>query len=62
MAKKCIICDDEATYRIKDTSDYYCDACAQENFGDLSLLIKVENEAQLLQEYIQHKIEESDDE
>ncbi len=58
MAKKCIICNKEATYKIKDTSEYYCPECAEENFADLSLLVKVEDEAQRLKEFIRKKIEE----
>lgn len=61
MGKKCIVCDAEAIYKIKDTSDYYCQECAQENFADLSLLVKVEEEAQRLKEFIEHKEKELDD-
>lgn len=50
MSKKCIICKTEAAYMIKDTSDYYCEECAEENFGDVALLIKVEDEAKKLNE------------
>jgi len=42
MAKKCIICSKEATLCIKDTSDYYCQECAEDNFEDLSYLAKIE--------------------
>jgi hypothetical protein len=55
MGKKCIVCDAEAAYKIKDTSDYYCQECAQENFADLSLLVKLEEEAQRLKEFIEQK-------
>ena len=60
MAKKCIICEGEAIYKIKDTSDYYCNECAQENFADISMLVKVEEEAQRLKEYIEKSIDEKD--
>lgn len=53
MGKKCIVCDAEAAYKIKDTSDYYCQECAQENFADLSLLVKVEEEAQRLKAFVE---------
>ncbi len=56
MGKKCIICDEEAIYKIKDTSDYYCQDCAEENFADTSILIKVEEEAQRLKEYVEKKL------
>lgn len=45
MPKKCIICGDEAAYRIKDNADFYCEECAEENFGDISYLEKIEEEA-----------------
>jgi hypothetical protein len=48
MGKKCIICEIEAVYKIKDTADFYCEECAQDNFNDLTLLVKVEEEAQRL--------------
>jgi hypothetical protein len=56
MVKKCIICDEEAILKIKDTSDYYCQECAEENFADLSMLIKVEEEAQKLKLFLKEKI------
>ena len=61
MGKKCIVCDAEATYKIKDTSDYYCPECAQENFADLSLLVKVEEEAQRLKSFVEQKENKSED-
>ena len=42
MTKKCIICDDKATYAIKNTKDYYCEECACEQFGDISYLISID--------------------
>ncbi len=42
MVKKCLICSAVAQYAIKDTSDFYCEECAEEQFGDLSLLVKIE--------------------
>jgi hypothetical protein len=63
MTKKCIICTKPAVYRIKDTPDFYCDECAEENFGDVSMLIKVEEEAQKLKKYLEKKVNgEIDDE
>lgn len=58
MGKKCIICGREAVYKIKDTSDYYCADCAEENFADLSVLVKVEEEAQRLNEFLRQKLED----
>ncbi|MFH1275693.1 MAG: hypothetical protein ABIH82_01125 [Candidatus Woesearchaeota archaeon] len=57
MVKKCIICNDKAEFKIKDTPDYYCRECAEENFADLSMLIKVEEEAQRLKDYLKEKME-----
>ncbi len=56
MPKKCIICESEAVYKIKDTSDYYCEECAEENFAEISVLVKVEEEAQRLREAIKEKM------
>ena len=57
MTKKAIICnEEEAIYKIKDTSDYYCQDCAEENFADTSILLKVEEEAQRLNEYVEQKL------
>ena len=55
--KRCIVCSIEASYKIKDTSDYYCKECAEENFADLSMLITVQEEAQRLKEFIKERIE-----
>jgi len=30
MVKKCIICGEEAVYKIKNTPDYYCPECAED--------------------------------
>jgi len=56
MVKKCIICDGEARFRIKDSNEFYCEECAQENFADLSLLQKMEKEAKVLKGLIKEKI------
>lgn len=56
MAKKCIICSKEAEFKIKDTNEYYCEECAEENFADLSLLQKVEEEAQALKKVVKEKL------
>ena len=55
--KKCIICGEEAKYLIKDTSDYYCKECSEENFGDLDYLQKIEESALKLKEIIKNKME-----
>jgi hypothetical protein len=58
MAKICIVCEAGAEYKIKDTSDYYCQECAKENFADLNLLVTLEEEAKLLKEFLVRKSEE----
>lgn len=62
MGKKCIICGKEAKFCIKDTSDYYCEECAVDNFGDISMLLTVQEQAQLLKDAIREKIGDADDE
>ncbi len=61
MKKKCTICSKEGEYLIKGTSDAYCKECAEENFADLSYLVKVEEEAQRLKELIDEKTQEDED-
>ena len=58
MVKKCIVCNEEAEFKIKDTSDYYCKGCAEENFADLTMLVTLEEEAQRLKEYLQEKMDD----
>ncbi|PIN73112.1 hypothetical protein COV20_06435 [Candidatus Woesearchaeota archaeon CG10_big_fil_rev_8_21_14_0_10_45_16] len=60
MSKKCIICDAEAKYKIKDTPDYYCEECAEENFSDITMLVTLEEEAQRLKEFLKDKMELDD--
>lgn len=48
MAKKCIICEGNAQFVVKGTSDFYCPPCAEENFGDVNLLIAIEEQAKAL--------------
>ncbi|MEM4267303.1 MAG: hypothetical protein QXK37_00565 [Candidatus Woesearchaeota archaeon] len=55
MPKKCIICGLEAKYVIKDTSDFYCAMCAEEQFGSVDMLIKVEEQAAKLKRLIDEK-------
>ncbi len=62
MGKKCIICHDEAIYQIKDTSDFYCNDCAQESFGDISMLVKVEEQAQRLKRFVETRLDEDEHE
>ena len=61
MPKKCIICEKPATFKIKNTLDFYCSICADENFADLTMLLKLEEEAKLLKKVIDEKLHESED-
>ncbi|PIN86007.1 hypothetical protein COV19_06655 [Candidatus Woesearchaeota archaeon CG10_big_fil_rev_8_21_14_0_10_44_13] len=56
MGKKCIICGQEAKFSIKDSSEFYCQDCAEEQFGDLDMLVKVEEEAQKLKAAIEENL------
>ena len=58
MGKKCIICGKEAEYGIKDSNEFYCQECAKEHFNDLSLLVKVEEQAKAIKKLIKDKIKE----
>ena len=62
MVKKCIICDVPAEYRIKDSTEFYCEGCAKENFSDISYLQKVVEEAERLKEVIKERLNEPDTE
>jgi len=55
MAKKCIICGEEASFCIKGSNEFYCEECAMEHFGDLSYLQKVEEQALALKEAIKEE-------
>lgn len=61
MAKKCIICGKPAEFSIKDSSEAYCTECAEENFGDISLLLKIEQEASKLKKFVETKIQSDGD-
>jgi len=39
--KKCVMCEEEAVFSIKGTSDFYCKCCAEESFSSLDLLEKI---------------------
>lgn len=58
MTKKCIICEEsDAEFSIKGTNDNYCKECALDTFSDLDLLVKVEDQAKLLKQKIEERIE-----
>ena len=53
MAKKCIICNEEAKFCIKGSSECYCADCAEEHFGDVGMLVEVEKEAERLKKVVE---------
>ena len=57
MVKKCIICEEEAAFRIKEGSEFYCKECAQESFADLSLLQKFQQEAIVIKDLVNGKLQ-----
>lgn len=58
MAKKCIICGNDAEYCIKNSSECYCQNCAEEQFGDINMLVRIEEEVQKLKRIVEEKIED----
>ncbi len=57
MARRCIICEKEAEFKIKNSNESYCNGCAEEHFGDVSLLVRVEEEAQKLKDVIKKRMD-----
>ncbi|MEM3126669.1 MAG: hypothetical protein QW331_01205 [Candidatus Woesearchaeota archaeon] len=58
--KKCIICGKEAVLMIKDTSDYYCQSCAEESFADISYLQKIEEQEKAVNKVVEEKIDQNE--
>ncbi len=62
MPKKCILCDKEAEYCIKGSSETYCKECAIEQFQDVDYLQKIEEvQTKKVNEILSDKIEEGAD-
>ncbi len=59
MPKKCVICEETAQFCVKDTSDFYCKGCAEENFGDLTLLLAIEDQAKELKKVIDDSLDDT---
>tara|TARA_B100002003_G_scaffold33264_1_gene28412 strand:- start:416 stop:604 length:189 start_codon:yes stop_codon:yes gene_type:complete len=60
MAKKCIICDGDASFLIKDSNESYCETCAKEYFSDLTLLQTVDEESAKIKQVLEDKIQQED--
>ena len=56
------MCGEKADYCIKDTSDYYCEECAVDSFNDISVLLKVEEQAKALKEIIKERMNMTEEE
>ena len=61
MAKKCIMCKRNADLMIKGTSDFYCKECAVEQFGDIEVLVSVDDEAGKLKKKVDDIITQADE-
>ncbi|HLC46183.1 MAG TPA: hypothetical protein VJI75_00415 [Candidatus Nanoarchaeia archaeon] len=61
MTKKCVICDEDADLAIKGTSDYYCRECAEQQFGDITVLVSAEDSAQQLKDKVNEIISQADE-
>ena len=53
MTKKCIVCENEGEYTIKGSSEIYCTDCAEEQFADLSYLVKVGEQAKKITQSVE---------
>lgn len=64
MPKKCILCEKEAEYSIKGSSETYCKECAVEQFQDVDYLQKIEEPSKKVMNLIGDTMKEgaSDDE
>ena len=64
MPRKCILCEKEAEYGIKGSSETYCKECAVEQFQDVDYLQKIEEPSKKVMNLINDSVEEgvSDDE
>jgi hypothetical protein len=61
MKKVCVICQvKEAILCIKGTNECYCYDCAIESFGDINLLVKIEDGAKRLHDFIEKKLSEEE--
>ena len=53
-----MICGKPAEFSIKGSSSYYCKECADENFSNLELLQKIEEQARKLKKVVEDKTTE----
>lgn len=62
MAKKCVICGSKAELCVKDSSEYYCSSCAEDSFSDVKMLVKIEEDAARLKNFVDDRLTASEDE
>lgn len=58
MAKKCILCEEAASFTIKGSSETYCRDCALVSFSDLELLQQLEDNAQIVHDLVDERVQE----
>ncbi len=57
--KKCVLCSNPAVFAVKDTSEYYCEDCALENFADVGSLSRIDEPKKPIEEKsVQEQIED----
>lgn len=57
--KKCVLCSNRAVYAVKDSSEYYCEECALENFSDIEGLTRLaEQKEPAKEETLQEQFED----
>jgi hypothetical protein len=61
MTKGCCLCEANAEFVLKGTTDYYCKECALDFFGDIGLLLPLEEEAQVLAKFVEEKMKVDND-
>jgi len=63
MPKKCTICEEApAEFYLKGSSEFYCKECASSQFGDLGLLVAIEEKAAEIRRQIDEPINEEKEE
>ncbi|MEK6968085.1 MAG: hypothetical protein AABX51_05640 [Nanoarchaeota archaeon] len=40
--KKCVLCTNKAVFAVKDSSEFYCEECALENFSGTEVLSRID--------------------
>lgn len=58
MGKRCIICGGSASFAIKGSSEAYCRECALVNFSSLELLQQLDDQARLVSELVDERLQE----